>query len=307
MIFSKPFGFLEKGYDIEDALQHGLDFAAYVAILPYFPWLMKLLVSPLISSLKLMPYNFIVDKSVQALDERRGNPDARYDYVAHWLKAHQKYPEKLTAKHVQAAVTSNIRYEVIRSLRSKKHANIGKSAGADTVSCALQSFIYHTIRHPQVWQRLRAEIESAMQQGLCQSQVISFADSQKLVYLQACIKENLRFFVPATLGFQREAPVGGITIGDRTFPAGIMLSVYGPSILLSKEIWGSDAREFKPERWLDESIVAKEKYFMPVRLHRRPLAMLTFPLTCDDSLGWDTRLAWVKTSPRSSYPRFSQP
>lgn len=71
---------------------------------------MKLLVSPAVASLKLMPYSFIVERSVQGLDARRANPDARYDYVAHWLKAHEKHPDKLTDKHVQAAVTSNVKY-----------------------------------------------------------------------------------------------------------------------------------------------------------------------------------------------------
>lgn len=105
-----------------------------------------------------------------------------------------------------------------------------------------------------------------MKQGLCQDSVITFADAQKLPYLQACVKESIRIFPPNTMGLQREAPKGGITIGDRTFPAGTMLSVHGPSILLSKELWGPDAREFKPERWLSESITAQEKYFMPVCL-----------------------------------------
>lgn len=132
------------------------------------------------------------------------------------------------------------------------------------MSCALQSFVYHAIRHPGAWERIRGELDMATKEGRCQNQVISFADSQKLVYLQACIKESLRVFVPATLGLQRAAPEGGITIGERTFPAGTMLSVHGPSILLSKDIWGPDAREFKPERWLNKSIAALEKYFMPV-------------------------------------------
>ncbi|KAI1871018.1 hypothetical protein JX265_006058 [Neoarthrinium moseri] len=248
VMFSKPFGFLEQGSDIEDSLRQGLEFGSYAAILPYFPWLQRILVSPRIASLELLPFNFIVRRSINALNERKSNPDARYDYVAHWLKTHQKHPDRLTAKDVQAAVTTNV------------------SAGADTVSCALQSFVYHAIRHPTAWQRVRDEIAEAMKEGHCQGDVISFADAQKLPYLQACIKESLRIFVPASIGLPRVVPEGGITIGERTFAAGTMLSLYLPGIMLSKDIWGKDAESFRPERWMDADSAALEKYFIPFGL-----------------------------------------
>lgn len=105
-----------------------------------------------------------------------------------------------------------------------------------------------------------------MKKGQCRDPVISFVDSQQLAYLQACIKESLRVSPPGSVGLQRVAPDGGVTIGERTFPAGTILSVYTSSLLVSKEIWGPDAGEFKPERWLDPGISALEKYFVPVGL-----------------------------------------
>jgi hypothetical protein len=32
----------------------------------------------------------------------------------------------------------------------------------------------------------------------------------------------------------------------------------------SKELWGPDAREFNPDRWLQPDAAQKEKYFIPV-------------------------------------------
>lgn len=109
VVFSKPFGFLERGSDIEGALKKGLQFAVYFAILCYFPQIIGLLVSPFVSSLKILPYDYIATKAAEAFNERKANPDARYDYVAHWLKAHEAQPDKLSAKDIQAAVTSNVR------------------------------------------------------------------------------------------------------------------------------------------------------------------------------------------------------
>jgi hypothetical protein len=62
----------------------------------------------------------------------------------------------------------------------------------------------------------------------------------------------------------RVAPKAGITIGDATFSEGTVLSVNPWVIHFSKEIWGPDAREFNPSRWLQPDGAAKETYLMPV-------------------------------------------
>lgn len=120
------------------------------------------------------------------------------------------------------------------------------------------------IRHETAWARAREEIQAAIRDGSCRDPVISFADAQRLPYLQACIKEALRIFPPASMGLQRVVPAGGITIGERTFAAGTILSVYPPSIMLSPELWGPDARTFEPERWMRDDAAALDKYYFPV-------------------------------------------
>jgi cytochrome P450 len=137
-------------------------------------------------------------------------------------------------------------------------------AGSDTTSCALQGFFYHMAAHPSVRKRVREEIEQAQQDGLCQDRVVSYGDAQKLTLLQACIKETLRIFSPVPMTLPRTAPRGGITIGDRYFPGGTVLSVNPWVIHHSKEIWGADAREFAPDRWLQANSSEMDKFFMPV-------------------------------------------
>jgi hypothetical protein len=97
--------------------------------------------------------------------------------------------------------------------------------------------------------------------------VVSFADTQKLPYLQACIKEALRICGPAPMGLPRTVPAEGVTIGDRTFAPGTILSVNAWVMHHSTEIWGPDAAEFKPQRWLKADAPSFEKYFMPVSRH----------------------------------------
>lgn len=62
----------------------------------------------------------------------------------------------------------------------------------------------------------------------------------------------------------RIAPAGGVEIGGLFFPEGTTLSVNPWVFHRNKEIWGHDADEFKPERWLVEDASKLERYWMPV-------------------------------------------
>lgn len=128
--------------------------------------------------------------------------------MEHWLQNHRKHPDKISFRDIQAVTSTNV------------------GAGSDTISCSAQSFIYHMIRLPGAWERARAEILDAQEsRGDCKGSVVSFADSQKLPYLQACIREALRIFPPAPMGLVRRAGAGGLTVGSRSFPKDTLLSV----------------------------------------------------------------------------------
>lgn len=139
------------------------------------------------------------------------------------------------------------------------------------------------IQHPEVWTRVRNEIDDAQAKGLCLGCVVSFHDAEKLQYLRACIKEALRLFSPTTMGLPRMAPKDGITIADRHFQEGTILSVSsqlvhriaGPlpprltpsSVVHSSEsIWGADAHQWNPERWMSEDAKELEKNWLVVSL-----------------------------------------
>lgn len=95
---------------------------------------------------------------------------------------------------LERAKKDNSRLFSQQCLESFATENIG--AGSDTVSTGLQSFVYHLLRLPGGWERIRDEIRSAQKQGRCQDEIISYADAAQLPYLQACIKEGLRVFAP---------------------------------------------------------------------------------------------------------------
>lgn len=272
VLFSRPFGFIEKGEDIDGTLHVGQPINAYAAVAGYVGKLHHFLANPITSDLGLLPTGFLFKTAMTAVQERSKNPDSRYDMVAHWLRTMKEHPERLSKNDLHANLITNV------------------GAGSDATSCSLQSFVYHMIRHPECWARAREEIDAERAQGRCSGRVIAYEHAQTLTYFQACLKESLRLFSPQGLGLQRVAPPGGLTLGDRTFPAGTVLSIHPKYVFhyryssrygviwwkictnrrnrrtmqLDKTIWGPDAHQFKPERWLAEDAASKDKYWLVV-------------------------------------------
>lgn len=250
VLFSKQFGFLKEGRDVGNTIANGLVLSLYASTMGFFRWIHVILIgNPFITSLNILPFGHLFDTTVRALDDRLNNRDrGRFDVVDYWLKAMEKNPDQVSLRDVYAAATSAV------------------GAASDTMSCALQSFVYFMIRHPNAWERVCGEIEQAQQkQGLFRDRIVKFADAQKLPFLQACIKEALRLFGPVPMTLPRLAPPGGLAIGNKHFPEGTIVSINPWVMHHSKEFWGPDAREFNPDRWLKGDSRDLDRYFMPVR------------------------------------------
>ncbi|KAL3481341.1 cytochrome P450 [Aspergillus californicus] len=246
VIFSESFGFLKSGKDLGGSIANSRGLNAYIAAAGYLQWLHNLTVgNTLLSKYDLLPNNHLFDTTMAALQRRQANPDHRNDMIEHWMRTVKEHPERMTIIDLQAAATGSV------------------GAGADTVSGAMQAFVYHMLRKPQHLAKLRAEMNAERAQGRCNDEVVSFAHAQNMEYLQACIKETLRMFGPVPFGLARLAPAGGLTIGGRFFAEGTKLSVNPWVIHYCKDLFGPDAKEYNPDRWIGPQAKAIEKYFVP--------------------------------------------
>ena len=67
------------------------------------------------------------------------------------------------------------------------------------------------------------------------------------------MKEALRIHPAVAFPLERYIPPGGATLCDYRLPAGTNVSVNPAVIHMDKEVFGKDADQFRPERWLDAS------------------------------------------------------
>ncbi|KAI8972795.1 cytochrome P450 [Trametes punicea] len=131
-------------------------------------------------------------------------------------------------------------------------------AAVDTTSSALSLILCLLAEHPDVQDKLRNEIRAAREgdKGLEYDKLVS------LSYLDAVCRETLRLYPMAPYRFRetREDVVlplsepirgrDGSLISELPLPKGTAVFVGVMSANANKALWGPDALEWKPERWL---------------------------------------------------------
>lgn len=134
-------------------------------------------------------------------------------------------------------------------------------AGQDTTTHAVARILHQLVLHPDEQSRLREEIVTARKERGYSD--FDYDTLMSLPYLDAVCRETLRVFPPLTMvsrttrkdivmplawpitSADRKSQITEIPIKKNT---NIIISILGANI--SKKVWGEDAEEWKPERWL---------------------------------------------------------
>jgi cytochrome P450 len=124
-------------------------------------------------------------------------------------------------------------------------------AGADTTATTMQGLIHYCITRPDIYQRLTKEIDEAEKNGNLSAMPQYEEVSKHCPYYVACIREILRLWPPSPALFPRVVSGCGIDFNGKLAPPGTEVASTPFLIHRDKELYGPDAEEFVPERWLD--------------------------------------------------------
>lgn len=133
------------------------------------------------------------------------------------------------------------------------------AAGHETTATAMTWGIYVLAKNPEIQARLRQEVrehlpslvESGEEEGE-EDRQISSLDIDHLPYLNAVCSELLRYYAPVPLTL-REAGAGAVLQG-RKIPQGTRIVLSPWATNFDPNLWGADAAQFRPERWLSEGV-----------------------------------------------------
>lgn len=129
-------------------------------------------------------------------------------------------------------------------------------AGSETTAISLSSVFYYLLKNPRAYRKCLEEIDSRARDGYFadyESALVTFAEAQGLVYLDACIKEAFRLHPAPGLLLERVVPKDGVEIAGRWVKGGTVVGCSAWVMHRRREIFGDDVEVFRPERWLVES------------------------------------------------------
>lgn len=183
----------------------------------------------------------IREKGLPAItdDEKSTSRNAKgVDLLSKFTAAQHEHPEFMTDKQVLTSCTSMV------------------FAGSETTAISLSAVFYYLLRNPRVYQKLMAELDGAVQSGEIANReqgLVTWAESQKLPYLDGVIQEAFRLYPAAGLLLERIVPPQGIDILGEQIPGGTIVGCNAWVLHRRPEIFGEDVDTFRPERWLEAS------------------------------------------------------
>jgi len=118
-------------------------------------------------------------------------------------------------------------------------------AGHETTSVALQYCIYNLAQNPEYQNRLREDILKQFP-----NHDLNYDTVKDCYFLNNMIYESMRLFTPIPI-LPARITTEDIEIEGWVIPKGYRISVCIWKTQHSKEVWGDDAEEFKPDRFND--------------------------------------------------------
>lgn len=122
------------------------------------------------------------------------------------------------------------------------------AAGHETTSSAFTWTLYYLCKYPEVQRKMREEIHEKLPSPRKSGSQVTAADLDNCRYIHAVCNEVLRIMPPVALTMR--VAKDDATIGDQFIPKGTIVVLAPYAVNASTKLWGEDAKEFNPERWM---------------------------------------------------------
>lgn len=138
----------------------------------------------------------------------------------------------------------NIRYQI----------NTFLIAGHETTSGLLSFTLYYLLKHPDVLNRARREVDEVLGHDI--SQPVNMTQISKLDYVRAILLETLRLW-PTAPAFSVTPYKDEVIGGKYTIPKGSYTSVLVPMLHRDPSVWGDNPDAFNPDNFSREAEAAR--------------------------------------------------
>jgi len=260
--FGEPLGFLQHGYDFNGMIQAQRENFRYISVANNFLLLDKLTKrNPLLKLANAKPSMFftfakrvVTERVAKAAKDPEAQSQARRheDLLGSFIASRKAYPLMTDLRITHLSATNVL-------------------AGANNSARAMDATIHWLATHPEEQERLYAEIMSINTAAMKEADTEGPAALElalKMPYLDAVIQESYRTFGAPSNNLERVVGESGMILPNGTqLPPGTVVAMNAASLAMLPHIWGQDAKEFKPSRWMQKPGETDEEH------HERRLKM----------------------------------
>ncbi|KAI3412155.1 hypothetical protein GPALN_002197 [Globodera pallida] len=240
-----------------------------------FPWLGTHVIRPFIlltGKLRGDPFRLLIDKIREAVAQRQrirqarrslgNNANNEDDQISGDHETDQQRPVDFIDLFLDSVTDQeNIVFKNQLGVFNKAAVKIDRTntveeigmqlqlfllAGFDTTANSLGFVSYNLACHPTVQLKAQEEIDT-----VCLNEDATYEELNRLKYTEAVIKETLRLLPIAGIVTTRLCTETTTLGKELTVDNGMGVAIDVYSVHRNKELWGEDAEEFRPERWLD--------------------------------------------------------
>ncbi|KAH7190914.1 flavonoid 3',5'-hydroxylase [Fusarium oxysporum] len=256
--FGAPFGFVSRGGDVGGlikGLRDGLlPFGIMARMYPLTDLFKKTRIGDKFFVVKPQHENgfgalmrFRDDLIEKRLRDLEVGKTVRFDLLQTFIEARDENGQPLPLEYIKAEIL------------------IVLLAGADSTGTAFQALVKYVLTNPLIYTKVVAELDAATHAKKLsspipwQEEVLAHCP-----YYVACVREAMRLVSSASSIFPRLVSKGGIELDGKYVHEGLEVTANTYLVNRDTNIYGDDAGEFRPERWLESEEKAREytKYSM---------------------------------------------
>ncbi|KAL1633443.1 hypothetical protein SLS58_011074 [Diplodia intermedia] len=255
--FGAAFGFLERRRDVHGAIRSIETALQYSGIVGQVPWLHPYLMGNMRLRATVQKLAFGDRDALEIITEMVLNSIAEYDagggsggsddddrgrrgdFLAYLRQQQKAAGSAMSTRELMNHLMGNL------------------LAGSDTTAISLRAIFYYVMRDERIYRKLQREIDDAHAAGNL-SEFVTYSECLQLEYLQACMKEAMRMHPGVSYPLERVVPEGGTELCGHYLPPGTIVGVNAAVIHRDRGVFGEDADQFRPERWMEDETKAKE-------------------------------------------------
>ncbi|KAM0326320.1 hypothetical protein ACHAQA_006920 [Verticillium albo-atrum] len=242
--FSKKFGYMEKGHDFDGTLAIGDKSIDYLGMCGQMPWLDYWLDKNPVYPLGPPNISNVTGIAVEALTARLKGEDKVFtpekpDFLQYFIESKSTHPEIVDEGTIIGYLLLNL------------------IAGSDTTAITMRALFYYCLKNQRIWRKLVSEVRASVPSA----QPCPHATARALPYLEAVVRETLRYHPAVSMTMERIVPDGGLVLPDGSVvPGGCFVGMNPYIVGRNKGIFGPDADDFRPDRWLQQDDENEEAY-----------------------------------------------